>query len=390
MSQVTVLVIDAEDTSRNFLVRILRNHDFNVVEARTAMEALQKISETLPSIISCDSNIPDLMVHELIERLRNEKRFVHVPIAVFSANADPDEMDRCTKAGANEYYIKSGGAANTFARNILDMIVDMNEAHPDEEKLGVLGVFISAKGGTGTSSICANTAMSLARIMSSSTVAVVDMVLPIGSQALITGCENDFDIVTLSQLEPEQITNDYLHQYMLSPENWNFKLLCGAPHPGKAGEFNVQHTPNIIEALRKAYDYVLVDFGRSLSRISLPIVQEADVAVLVLSNDLSTVTLTKRTLDYLLEQGVHKDRLYPMLNRAVGLEGMTKAEAEQILDLEIRNMVPYMSSNLTLANNQHVPLTNKFPNDTVNIVFKQVAREISQMGILTQTGELSL
>ena len=94
MSQITVLVVDAEENSRNFLVRILRNYDFNVVEAQNAMEALQKVGETLPNIISCDPNIPDLMVHELVERFRSEKRFVHIPIVVFSADADPDEMDR--------------------------------------------------------------------------------------------------------------------------------------------------------------------------------------------------------------------------------------------------------------------------------------------------------
>ena len=284
MSQITVLVVDADDSSRNFLSRILRNYDFKVVEAKSATEALQKASETPPGIVSCDANIPDLLTYEFIERLRSEKSFVSVPIVVFSADPDPEEMDRCTKAGANEYYGKSGGVINAFAKNIMEMIMEMKQVHPEEEKEGVLGVFISAKGGTGTSSICANTAMSLSTVMRSSTVAVVDMVLPIGSQALITGCENDFDIVTLSQLEPDQITNDYLYKYMVSPKDWNFKLLCGSPNPGKAGEFNVQHTPDIIKALRKAYDYVLVDFGRSLSRISLPIVQEADVAVLVLAH----------------------------------------------------------------------------------------------------------
>jgi len=162
--------------------------------------------------------------------------------------------------------------------------------------------------------------------------------------------------------------------------------LPGSPDPGTAGDFNVSHAPNIIDTLRKAYDYVLVDFGRSFSRISLPIIQEADVAVMVLSNDLSTVTLTKRTLDYMQEQGVHQERIYPMLNRAVGLEGLTKAEAEKILEIGIRTTVPYMRSNLTLANNQNVPIETKFPTDSANFVFKQMAVEISQMGILTQAG----
>lgn len=389
MSQITVLVIDAAESSRKFLVKMLQQYDFKVIEAGNALEGLQQISTTLPDVISCDTSIPDMRVYELIERVRQEKKFVRTPIVVFSADPDPEEMDRCSRAGSNDYYVKTGQSTNTFAKNVLTLINSMKQTHSEQEEKGVLGVFISAKGGTGTSSICANTATSLAKAMSSSTVAVVDMVLPIGSQALITGCESDFDLVEVSKLETEELTREYFLENLKKPEGWNFNLLCGSPNPGAANEFNVAHTPHILEELRKAYDYVLVDFGRSLSRISLPIIQKADVAVLVLSNDLSTVTLTKRTLDYLLEQGIQRDRLYPMLNRAVGLEGLTKAEAEKILGIDIRNMVPYMSSNLTLANNQHVPIETKFPTDTANFVFKQLAVEISQMGILNQSGELS-
>ncbi len=385
MNKISVLIIDTDEASRQFLAKMLQKQDFQVIEAGSAMEALQKISENIPHIISCDANILDMRVYEFIQRLRQEKKFANIPIVVFSADPDPDEMDQCMQAGGNEYYVKSGQSTNTFIKNILPLLLAAKEAHPEEE-MGILGVFLSAKGGTGTSSLCANVATSLSRLMTSSTVALVDMVLPVGSQALITGYEGDFNLVEVSKLEPEEITSDYLRENLVHPDNWLFDLLPGSPEPGTAGDFNVTHAPNIIEALRKAYDYVLVDFGRSFSRISLPIIQQADVAVMVLSNDLSTVTLTKRTLDYLQEQGVHQERLYPMLNRAVGLEGLSKIEAENILGVEIRTTVPYMRSNLTLANNQHLPVETKFPTDTANFVFKQIAVEISQMGIQTQAG----
>ena len=385
MNQISILIIDTDPTSRQFLAKMLQKQDFQVIEAGSAMEGLQKISENIPHVISCDANILDMRVYELIQRLRQEKKFAITPIVVFSADPDPDEMDLCLKAGGNEYYVKSGQSTSTFIKNIMPLLSEMKDAHPKEE-MGVLSVFLSAKGGTGTSSICANVAMSLSKLMTSSTVALVDMVLPIGSQCLLTGCKGDFNLIEVSKLEPEEITTDYLHENLVRPENWQFDLLPGSPDPGTAGDFNVAHVPNIIEALRKAYDYVLVDFGRSFSRISLPIIQQADVAVMVLSNDLSTVTLTKRTLDYLQEQGIHQERLYPMLNRAVGLEGLTKAEAEEILGVEIRTTVPYMRSNLTLANNQNVPFESKFPTDSANFTFKQMAVEISQMGILTQAG----
>ena len=52
---------------------------------------------------------------------------------------------------------------------------------------GKLFAFLSAKGGTGTSSLCANLATLLTMANSNHRVAVVDMVLPIGSIAHIVG-----------------------------------------------------------------------------------------------------------------------------------------------------------------------------------------------------------
>jgi len=129
---------------------------------------------------------------------------------------------------------------------------------------------------------------------------------------------------------------------------------------------------------------VLVDLGRSLSKISLPIIHDADLVILILSTDLSTVNHTKKLWHYLREQGVDPKRVFPILNRAVGLEGLTKAEAEKILEIEIRLMIPYMMGNFTLANNQHLPISLKFPTDTASMVMKQAAIEMSQKVVKMQ------
>ena len=80
------------------------------------------------------------------------------------------------------------------------------------------------------------------------------------------------------------------------------------------------------------------------------IIQHADVIVLVLSTEMASVTLTQTVWEYLRMQGVEAQRVYAILNRAVGLEGQTKAEAEQMLGLQIRFAMPYMGGNFSLAN----------------------------------------
>lgn len=71
--------------------------------------------------------------------------------------------------------------------------------------------------------------------------------------------------------------------------------------------------------------------------------------------------------------------IYAILNRAVGLDGMTKTEAETIISFPIRMTLPYMGSNFTLANNLSQPITTKYPQDTATIVFKSMADDMAKV-----------
>lgn len=377
MGATKILVIDPDESSREFLVNVLKKQNFTVREAASGQDGLLKITQFVPDVIACDAALDDLSAEAIIAKVRQEISLAHIPIVVFSGKLDPDEMDRYLKSGANDYYGKSGLGIMNFINNI-SHLVDTAKKEVTVESHGALVVFVSAKGGVGTSSICSNIGMELTRLMTKSTIALVDWVLPMGSLSLITGVNDSFNVVEVSREAPEKITSDYFKEKLIQPQNWPLHFLPGSPDPGAASSFNVDNSQHIIQVLRKTYDYTLVDLGRSFSRISLPIIHQADVIVMVLSNDVSTVTLTKRTIDYLLQQNINQDRIYPILNRAVGLEGLSKSEAEKMVGMTIRMTVPYMSSNLTLANNQNFPISTKFPTETTNLVLKQIAIELSQ------------
>lgn len=386
MDGTKILVIDPDETSREFLVNVLKKQNYTIREAFSGQDGLQKITQFTPDVITCDTALEDLSAEAIIAKVRQEITLAHIPIVVFSGQMNPEEMDRYLTSGATDYYGKSGQGIMSFINNI-PSLVENAKKKVNVETHGALAVFVSAKGGVGTSSICANIGMELSRLMTKSTIALVDWVLPMGSLSLITGVTDPFNIVEVSKESPDNVTPEYFKEKMIQPKNWPLHFLPGSPDPGAASSFNVNNSGHIIQVLRKTYDYTLVDLGRSFSRISLPIIQQADVIVMVLSNDVSTVSLTKRTMDYLLQQDISQERIYPILNRAVGLEGLSKSEAEKILGTEIRMTVPYMSSNLTLANNQNTPISTKFPMETTNLVLKQIAIELSQAVIKTKSKE---
>jgi len=120
----------------------------------------------------------------------------------------------------------------------------------------------------------------------------------------------------------------------------------------------------------------LIDLGCSLSNVNLSIIQEADVVVIVTNTDLSTINLTRTILQYLQHKGVKPQRIYMLINRSMGLEGLSKSDAERILGIEIRATTPHLGGTFALANNQHLPILVKLPHDTATMLIKQISQEI--------------
>ena len=384
MDDITVLVIDADEANRNFLAQLLQKKNYRVEQASSGNAAMQLTAAASPDLVIFDPALPDMNAAQLIKALQENPDMAEVPCVVLSSHSNPEEMHFCLEAGCAEYFIKSGMVMMTLVDSVPRLLIEGKRLRKRSEK-GYLLVFLSAKGGTGTSSLCANIGMNIACHSKQSLVAVADLVLPMGAIAPLVGVpEYGFNLVDVAGQPSENITPANLRQNLVVPPQWAFHLLPGAPDPETALNLQVSHIPHIVDTLRQAYHYVLVDLGRSLSKISMPIIHEADMVVLILSTDLSTVNHTKKLWHYLRGEGIDPARVYPILNRAVGLEGLTKAEAEKILEIEIRLMVPYMMGNFTLANNQHLPLTVKFPTDTASMVMKQAAVEMSQRVVKTQ------
>jgi Flp pilus assembly CpaE family ATPase len=374
----SILLLDENPDSRRFLVTTLLERQFTVFEASSAREALIAAWRDEPDLVLFDPVLSDLREEEFISRLRNNPRTKGTPLVALSSDPGPSRREACISAGVDAYIVKSSQAVSSLEET-LHRIFKTSSPTPDlntGKEPGLLIVFLSAKGGTGTSSLCANIAMNIRQSQADSRLVVADLVLPVGSIGPIVGYEGNLNLVTVADLPPDQTLGDYFYKNLPRPELWHFQLLAGAPDPQKANSLNGERVGRIVQSLRSAYDFVILDIGRSLSRISLPLIQQADLITLIVATDHSTVKLTRTVYEYLQSQGIDRGRIYPILNRAVGLEGVTKTQAEEIIGLPIKTTIPYMEGNFTLANNLNQPITTKYPNDTVSIVLRDLAVDL--------------
>jgi len=374
---ISVLVIDGDEASRNYLTVMLTNNGYSVMSASLGREGLITAWKDKPDIIVLDSLLPDLTGVELVTRLRQDKRTSSVPCIALSGQPDSVDMNSLLAAGCNEYVVKS----NQTLTRLMDILPRLLQGEPPApKKRGMLIVFLSAKGGIGTSSLCANIAMCLGSEKIETRVAVIDMVLPIGSISDIVGYTDRMNLVSVALENPTKTSADYFKDNLPRVPSWYFHLLAGSPDPESANNLVVSRIDGLINGIIESYDYILVDMGRALSQISLPIIKMADVIVLMVGSDLSSAILTQKIWDFLMKQGIDSKRVYPLQNRAVGLEGMTRVELEQKTGMQIRSSMPYLDGNFTIANNRHEPIISKFPDASSTITLKQVALQIANMG----------
>jgi Flp pilus assembly CpaE family ATPase len=378
----SVLVLDKNSTSRFFLFNLLVEKEFRVTGAASGKEALISAWRDKPDLILFDPVLEDIDTEEFIQKLRNDPRTSNTLLVAFSSDPSPALRETCLSAGVHEYLIKSAQALPELEQFLTRLSGAEKPAETEagqNRRSGLLIVFLSAKGGTGTSSLCANLAMTMKLILPASRIVVADLVLPIGSIAPIVGYKGPLNLATLADLPPKQTNVEYFLKHLPHPDLWEFQLLPGSPDPQHGNIINGERINEIVEMLRSAYDVVVLDLGRALSRISLPLIQKADLIPLIISGDLSTIQLTKTVQDYLQTQDIDDDKMYLILNRVVGLEGLTKAEAEELLGLTIKAVFPYMGGNFGLANNMHQPIITKYPTDTATFILKETAENMFKL-----------
>lgn len=383
MSSKKILIVDADVASRNFIARKLLEQNYEVIQAGSGKEGLISAWRDHPDLIIVDPVLMDINGEEIASRLRQDARTTDIPLIALSGDSSHGRLKTCLDSGFNEYIVKSGQAVATLYDTI-SRLLELTAEVMDQG--GLLIVFLSAKGGTGTSSLCANFAMNISQHYPEARVAVLDLVLPIGSIASIVGYEGEHNIVTIADMAPSETSSEFFKREFPAVGIWRFSLLAGSPDPESSNQMKVGRIWDIVTTLKASYDYVLIDIGRSLSKITLPLIQHADLITLIISTDISTAPLTRILWDYLKSKGVHTNALYTILNRAVGLEGLSKTDAENMLGMKINISMPYLGTNFAFANSHHQPFSLKFPRDTASIIFQDAASEMATLAQKIRSG----
>ena len=399
MTDYRILIIDPDPVTTKFLSQKFSREGFETFVANSPKEGLILAYQNRPHVVILDPVLPDDELNDLLSKIKGDYRVSGTKIIAFSSLTEQYAIQDAINKGFSLYLAKEPKAIQVLvekARSAAEQAGDAStsQKHTKPAKLqenstagegfisrdkskgdGKTIIFIAGKGGVGTTSLCANMAHIFAHSLKKD-VTVVDLVLPIGSIASIVGLQDTLNILEAIDQSSEKALEDVLQESLTLPENWSFRFLAGSNNPVQSGNLNIPRIPEMIEALKKISELVIIDLGKSLSRISIPILKSADQIVIILNLDQATVEQTSAVWQYLQDQGIQNDQAYFLINHSVSREGMKKSEIEEILGVNIPLTVPSLGRNFTLSNNLHQPILEKFPQDAVTLSLRQAAEEI--------------
>ena len=360
---------------------------FQVQVVSSGKEGLISAWRDQPDIIVLELNLPDLDGLEVIHKLRGDQRTSRKIIIGLTSRSQPEDTTAGLEAGLDQYIVKQTDAIDTLLRYLAgeQRIRQLRQKAKGPIPSNKLIAFLSAKGGIGTSSLCLNVANLIARQDSNRTVAVLDLVLPIGSLAQITGSKRPIDLVQLTQMSSGELTPEFLRKNLPAPRSWGFYLVPGCDDPHQAVNLPTDRLPPIIQTLQAAFDYLVVDIGRDLSHLAMLVLRQADAIVMILTPDETGISSSLSLRNYLHAEGVPKDRLIFLSNRPLATEGLNVDALEAALGHEFDLSIPNMGASFHLANSLHAPLHLRFPEESTTLTIERFSTNLLQR--IEQSGD---
>jgi pilus assembly protein CpaE len=220
---------------------------------------LQDLSQTLGNnfdVILVDLDSDPEYALDLVESISTSDLAVAI---VYSAQADPDLLVRCMRAGAREYLMlpfdKGEMAAALVRASALRSAV-----RPEKKTNGKLLVFLSAKGGSGATTLACNYAVSLAQESGQKTL-LIDLNLPLGDAAIDLGIKAQYSTVNALQ-NSSRLDSSFLETMLVKHESG--LTVLAAPTELATTHFSDDAIDKLLEVARQEFDYVVIDAGSRL------------------------------------------------------------------------------------------------------------------------------
>ncbi len=356
--KIRVLIVDdIPDTRENIRKLLQFERDFEVVgAARTGKEGIDLTKETKPDVILMDINMPDMDGITATENIRRD--FPHTQIIILSVQGDPNYMRRAMLAGARDFLTKPPSVDEMISA--IRRVGKISQEERSKTRPGVFSspagmvsmggmaipvlpqgkviVVYSPKGGTGCTTIATNLAVSLHK--EETPAIIVDGNVQFGDVAVFLNQQSKNSVADLTP-RADELDLEIVEEVAVAHAELGIKILAAPTRPELADQVKGDQFGKVLDFLRHMYAYVIVDTTSVLSDVSLAAIDNADLIVLVTTQEIPAIKDARLFLDLLSSLSISREIILLVLNRYDKRIGITPDKISENFKQEVVTVLPY-------------------------------------------------
>jgi pilus assembly protein CpaE len=147
------------------------------------------------------------------------------------------------------------------------------------------------------------------------------------------------DAVVRSDEERAEL-DTYIEEY-LTVHDSGFWVLPAPRHPADADRITLLDVSRMVAALRRHFDYVVIDTSAQLSEVTLTALEQSTALICMATLDLPSIRNMRVFLDTLGRLNVPTDRISVILNKVEPDMGIKVEEVDEALHHKVVSVLPY-------------------------------------------------
>jgi len=375
-----VLLIDDEQFYYKLIRKTLKDAEYDLEYAQSGNEGLTKIPVYNPELLIVDLKLPGMDGFQILERLRRDPKFSHIPVIVITGQDELSEKLKAFELGADDYLVKPFQPEELVAR--MGILARRGKAMQIAQQLegkskasGSLITIHSLRGGLGCSSIVVNLGLAFYKLWGKPTL-LVDGVLTAGQVALMLDAKPSATWENLVGMESDAIDDDVVGE-MMSAHKSGVRFIASPRYPIAADTFSHEVLKVFADGLKSSNDFILVDTSHDFSDMTIHMLSMSSTILLVMAPEMASLRTTVSAFEIYDRLGIPLEKVKIVLNNNSSSPAIKQAQLEKVLKRNVDFVLPFEAGEVNRALNFGQPFILNNPDLPICLNLEKMAHALS-------------
>ncbi|PWB75724.1 MAG: hypothetical protein C3F07_05160 [Anaerolineales bacterium] len=373
-----VLLIDDEQFYYKLLKKTLKEAEYDLEYAESGNEGIAKIPSFDPELLIVDLKLPGMDGFQILERLKRDTKFGHIPVIVITAKDELSEKLKAFELGADDYLVKPFQPEELVAR--MGILARRGKAmagkgtNTNKTQATVIAVH-SLRGGLGCSSIVVNLGLAFYKLWGKQ-VLLIDGILTAGQVALMLDAKSTATWENLVGINEENLDDEVVGE-MMSDHKSGIRYVASPRFPIATDTFSSDILKLFMDRLKFQNDFIVIDTSHDFSDMAINMLSMSNYILLVMAPEMASLRSTMSALEIYDRLGLSVDKVKIILNNNSSNPAIKQVQLEKVLRRPIDFVLPYEAGEVNRALNFGQPFILTNPDLPICLSLEKMAYTLS-------------